>query len=154
MQYREYSLAPPDHDLEQLSDSGRKFSPRIWNLQAVQTGLANGALEIELSTKASDQVLLELGYRSNHLKGFFASLERHHYLCSEWSYIASEPKINGMSVSYACDVYSMGFNKGLMKQVEKMRPYVYCKFTVKEDAKKVLVATMHPERDLADRSRR
>ena len=153
MPYSVHIPPQPSTNLEKLSDEERKFTPRTWNLSDVQEAVRTKQLSLQLSGMASTQVMLELSWSSQHLEAFFLALGRHHYLKSEWVYVASEPKINGYPITYACDVYSMGFNKGLLKENEKSRPYVYCKFTVKEAAETVLITNIHPEKDIKDRSR-
>jgi hypothetical protein len=149
MPYAHYKPLSPVGDLGSLGDGERKILNRVWKLDDIQKALKSGDLDIEFSVQASKTINLELGWNSKQTKSFVQALPKHRYYCSEWVYVSSEPKVNGLSVPHPCDVYVMGFNKILAEENEKTRPWVYCKFTVKTES--LLIATCHLEKPRGER---
>lgn len=146
MLYRLHPLAPPVGGLGGLTDQQRKFTPRMWDLEAAQQAMASGALSLLPTTPASEQMATQLDWIQTDAVCFFQKLQRHHYYASEWINLPHEP-----STVYPADVYVMGYNKALKRENEKMNPKIYFKFTLKEGRNFVMLATCHPEKPTSER---
>lgn len=149
MAYEKSYPVVPSVCLIELSDQQRKFSPRKWDLQAAQNALTKKSIDLIPSRSASECMENDLGWKIQHLLGFFNKLQTHHYICSEWIYIADQPKINGLSVAYPADVYVMGYNKALGQENERMNPKIYFKFIMKPGF--LIVANCHTEKSIGER---
>jgi len=150
MAYSLQTLTAPAADLETLLDHERKIQGRVWDLAGVQQALRDNVLNLNVSVQAGNQIVKELYWNSSQLTGFVLSLHKARYDCSEWVYISSEPKSNGLSIPHACDVYVMGYNKIKGCENDKTSPWVYCKFTVKNGSA-MLISTCHPEKPKGQR---
>jgi hypothetical protein len=101
------------------------------------------SLTVELTTKAQNESFKELRYSYADVVAFLKNLGARHYVNSQW---CLPPYGANLHAPYPADSYTMGFNRFTQQENTRLEPYPYIKFTVVEEAKKVLVFSMHPPR--------
>lgn len=135
-----------DEFLSWTLDSQRKIKTRCWNLADVQLGLKSGAVKMTLTTKAQTEIATELRWSQSELLGFFHSLTLARYWDSEWCLPSGHC---GRYAPMRADSYVMGYNRFTGIENQMTVPWVYAKFTVRDElpVPTVLIFSMHPERD-------
>ena len=129
----------PQTPLEQCSNAQRKIvgAGPCWDLKAAQTNVSGGVLRFAASPRAGQDLSVELRWDLSVVKGFFLSLDSHHYKDSEW--VVPPPQ------GIPADAYLMGFSK--FNLARHPNPgNVYFKFSVREKSGVIFVHSCHPAR--------
>lgn len=120
-------------------DSQRKIDGKCWDLPAIQQALAKNELKVVLSGTAQQQMIEELLWSPDDLVQFIKCLHKGRYNDSEWCLPSQNP--NGQP--FKADSYLMGFNRFKGKEHQEAEPWVYFKFTIKEQTLTMLVFSLH-----------
>lgn len=137
---------PPQPNVDSdvsVSDEVRFIERKCWDLSKVIEAVKEGSLTVELTTKAQSESFKELRYSYADVVAFLKNLGARHYVNSQW---CLPPYGANLHAPYPADSYTMGFNRFTQQENTRLEPYPYIKFTVVEEAKKVLVFSMHPPR--------
>ena len=129
---------------QSCTDEERKISRKCWDLQQIQELVRNKKLIIKLTPSAQTDNRNELSFSGADFEKFICALHAGRYSCSEWC-LANK---NVSTVPRAADVYIMGFNRFKGEENQKTNPWIYFKFTIKQQGEQVvmIVYSAHPER--------
>lgn len=143
MSFELCSPTPPNAPLEECTDAERRITTVCWDLQGVQTALASGAFELTLAGSAQRDLFEKLNWDESDLLGFFSSLSKSRYWGSEWAL----PSGHGGAIQpMKADAYFMGYNRFKGIENQNTYPWVYMKFSVRETHSKVMVLSVHPQK--------
>jgi len=127
---------PPAVDISLLDDVGRKIAAKVWDLSAIQAAVAAQTLEV-FAAPSANAGIEALNWGSSNLLGFIRALNSARYLDSEWCRFSPSSKI------FPCDTYVMGYSRSGNSENQKVKPWIYFKFTVSKNG--LLVIRAHEE---------
>lgn len=136
-----YTPQLPSKPLDQCSDAERKIPQRCWDLRAVQERVEDGRYRFVFNASASKTMAMDLNWDVRDFKGFFQTLYPARFNDAEWVYSGGEK-----GVALKADSYLMGYDRFKGVENQKLSPWVYAKYTVKEPTNVVLVLSVHPSR--------
>jgi len=110
----------------------------IWNLPAVQEALRVGTLGLTPTVKAAREMLMELNWSNDDLKGYLLALYPARQVNQQWCKTPNGQKF------FASDAYCMGYDRHRATENSFLSPWAYVKFTVL--ATNVVVFSAHPKR--------
>jgi len=91
------------------------------------------------TNKASRDLMVELGWRLDDLRGFIRCLDRRHYGGSQWCYGSGTPKI-----AFPADVYVMGYSRVRGEEWPQVTPWNYFKFSFSSKEDSLEIFSIHP----------
>lgn len=128
--------------------SDRHFNGPVWKLSDIQQHVKvtgrDGILIV--TTKAASDMNNELRWNMNDLCGFITTLGAHRYIGSQMCF--SSP---ASQKAHPADAYLMGYSHVTKMEWQQQIPPTYLKFSFNTSAEKLLVFSIHPEKDKKNR---